>query len=437
MDMTNNLSTNENRILDDITDKNIQIKQWNWKDVVSKLLAEESPLTKRRLRIRTCDIVFLENGKQPTLNAWYYTSKQGYIVRRCLSPKSSDDKYSRNYVYNQAVRRDKKAKLPPVNLQHVYERYSRIALAGNKVITNTCKTIATLHRFDGGWIERKQERPSFLSSNDLKDLSSSAIGNSALHSFHDEFDGKNRTYRVIITHATLGLKSDVEMSKISFRRALKSGSREFMTETYVIDAFSSIPKFVPVASDKDHSDSNSLYEELTKSTLTLAQHVDVILSDCESQGVDDICFTKSKVHVLVADFVMDCKHLLWLTHVPMLSTVRTHINYDAENRLAKDARFRIDCFMDKNVFQCSSRMGKNECTKGSNNENDDPTITNGRKERNKTPCKLANEKFKEMKTAYENKVSSLSKDSKVVCVDVDVDNQNAKVSSRYISADTL
>ena len=92
MDMTNNLSTNENRILDDITDKNIQIKQWNWKDVVSKLLAEESPLTKRRLRIRTCDVVFLENGKQPTLNAWYYTSKQGYIVRRCLSPKSSDDK---------------------------------------------------------------------------------------------------------------------------------------------------------------------------------------------------------------------------------------------------------------------------------------------------------------------------------------------------------
>ena len=382
-------------------DKNVRFKEWNWKDIISNLLTEESPLTKRRLQIRTCDVVFLEGGQRPILEAWYFTSKQGYIIRRCHSSRStgSAEKYRGN-----------KSNLVALNLHHVYERFCRIALVGKKGRANICKTIAALHCWNSEW--DGIENPSFLSAKALKDLTTSTIGHASLHSFHDDADDKNRRYRVIVTHAMKETNQDSDSSLPSYQRLVKARSRDFMTKTFVIYDFSSFPKIAPIV-DCDNTLPDSLLEEITEAAVSIAQHVDAILSDNASQDIEDITFLRPKVHILVADFALDYKKLLWLTHIPKLITYRSRMNHYVEKRLAQKARSQI-----KKLFEFNSASDEGDGTL--NNENNKPRAdwetTNVKKGSNMI------KKIKELKSVNKNGALSVGKDSDGTITDVTVSN---------------
>ena len=350
--------------------KYVQIREWEWKDTIELLVTEE-PLSKQPLFLRTCDIVFLKESYlerkkkrkrkyRQQLDTWYYTCKRGNLVKRDLNTQGPLTSFNSCGS----------CEGPNVSLQHVYERFSRIALSSSKTLKlNSCRRIAVIHRSDSSEGGNKQRSKECISSECFKRLISLANRDDdninvksetlilhekdSLQSFICSRNDNDMIYRVTMT-LSLATSSHDDKQTTGERLTEK---RDDKSLTQRIDSF--VPRLCIHVIENYHSMPNIIFEEnvdekllpvtikneIVSSTKSLSQHVQAILHD-RSKEIDAgiMGVTKPQILTLVADFVVDDKNRLTLIHIPRLVTVIYPIEKECSLTLINIARADIASF---------------------------------------------------------------------------------------------
>ena len=321
------------------------LRSYSWREV-SHLLTEEVPSTKRRLQIRVLDTVFLlpqhrSTSDKSQLHSWLYTSRKGHFVRRKLD--GNGKQHSGQDTSSQRL-----------SLQHVYERFCRIALSHPG---NVCKTVAVVRRHDGSW--------SYILADGLKRAAQgqSDGGNSdllrnecALQCFMQPNNGKDVQYRAIFKYLPNANKQSPQD---------EGDSRKFKVDLYLLENVMSVPSIRSIDSDEDVGDiSKDIRIKSINSTISMAQHIGEILKQHRGEVNAEVRTSKRVILVLVADFVLDDKRQLWLCHVPKVTSINSSNIPKCKDKVAEMIRIEIELSSEELLRDASEERGK--CTSPSN-----------------------------------------------------------------------
>jgi len=287
-------------------------------------LTEEAPSTKRRLQIRALDTVFLfpphkGTSNTPQLHSWLYTSKKCHFVQRKLGVNGKQN--SGQDTSGQKL-----------SLQHVYERFCRIALSHPG---NACKTVAVAHQSDGSRSHISADGLKRAAQGRADNVSGDILRNEcALQCFIQPSNGKDIQYRAIFKYSPA-------VDQASPGNEL--GSSNFKVDLYLLENVMSVPSIRIVDGDEDVGVlSKDLQSELINSTISMAKHIEEILEHYRGESSAELRASKRVILVLVSDFVLDDKRQLWLCHVPKVTSINSSNIPECKEKIADVVRIEVE-----------------------------------------------------------------------------------------------